>query len=83
MPSLTVKYSFTFEDLDKKFRTLKSQIRRECKKLTVSNKSGMSPKTCAWFGYGPLMFLLPLTESRGSRNTATEQRVDVSEINLF
>jgi hypothetical protein len=26
---------------------------------------------------------LPVTESKGSRNTATEQRVDVSEINFF
>ena len=44
MASLAVKYSVTVEELDKKLHTLKSLFRRKHKKLTVSNKSGMSPK---------------------------------------
>ena len=38
---------------------------------------------CAWFGHKPLKFLLAVTASKGSRNMATERRVDVGEINLF
>jgi hypothetical protein len=44
MASLALKYSVTVEELDKKLHTLKSQFRRERKKLTVANKSRTSPK---------------------------------------
>ena len=44
MASLAVKYGVTAEELDKKLHTLKSQFRREHKKLTVANKSRKSSK---------------------------------------
>lgn len=52
---------------------MKSQFRREHKKLEESRKSGASPKKCSWFGYEPLMFLLPANPSRGSRSTDVEE----------
>lgn len=70
---LAQKYDVASSEIDKKIHTLKSQFRREHKKLVEARKSGASPKKCAWFGYDHLLFLLPANESRGSRSTDEEK----------
>ena len=64
----------------KKNHNLKTQFRREHKKLKQSKKSGVSPSKCNWFGYQPLLFLLQGTESRGSRSTDCEDAEAENEV---
>jgi hypothetical protein len=77
--TLASKYSVTVMQVEKKIQALKTQFRREHRKLVVSKRSESSPKKAAWFGYEPLLFLLQGNESRGSRSTDnTDVQDDVS-----
>lgn len=66
---LANKYDVSFVDMDKKIHSLKTQFRREHKKVTDSKRSGSYPKKGFWFGYEPLLFLLRGSEPRGSQYT--------------
>lgn len=86
MEHLAQKYQMANHDMEKKIHNLKSQFRREHKKLTESKKSGSSPKKSSWFGYHPLLFLLQGMESRGSRDTDCdegEERQTLNEVSKF
>lgn len=72
--SLATKYQVSSPEIEKKIHTLKGQFRREHRKMK-SLQSGTSPQKCNWFGYEPLLFLTPVVESRGSRNTDEESQV--------
>lgn len=72
--SLATKYGVSPAKIDKKMHTLKGQFRCERKKMK-SLKSETSPVKNNWFGYEPLLFLSPVVESRGSRNTDEESLV--------
>lgn len=63
-------------EVEKKIKNLKVQFRREHKSLCARKKSGSSPKKAGWFGYEMLMFLLPQTETRGSRSTIPGENED-------
>lgn len=67
MQRLADKYKLSYSDMEKKLHSLKTQFRREYKKLRESQRSGSSPEKCGWFGYEPLRFLLRKSESRGER----------------
>lgn len=80
LSELSQKFEVSVLEIDKKIHTLKSQFRREHKKLDEARKSGASPKKCSWFGYEHLLFLLPAQESRGSRSTDQEKVSDSFKI---
>jgi hypothetical protein len=61
MHELAIKYGVSDPEMEKKIHNLKSQFRREHKKLKESKKSGSSSSKCNWFGYQPLLFLLQAT----------------------
>jgi hypothetical protein len=65
--TLASKYCVSVMQVEKKIQALKTQFRREHRKL-VTKRSGSSPKKAAWFGYEQLLFLLQGNESR-SRST--------------
>lgn len=69
MQRLADEYKMSYSDMEKKIHNLKTQFRREHKKLRASQRSGSSLEKCSWFGYQPLRFLLPRNESRGGRCT--------------
>ncbi|XP_076756616.1 uncharacterized protein LOC143426831 [Xylocopa sonorina] len=69
---LSKKYELNINEVEKKIRNLKCQFRREYKKLSNSNRCGSSK--ASWFGYEPLLFLLPEVESSGSRCPRREKQ---------
>lgn len=84
MESLAKKYTMSIHEMEKKLHNIKSQFRREHKKLiTESKKSGSSPKKSNWFGYQPLMFLLQGMESRGSRSTDGDESQTSNQVSTF
>lgn len=78
LEELAHKYKVSASELEKKIHTLKSQFRREHKKLTESEKCVTSPPRSIWIGYEPLIFLLSATKSRGSRSSDSEGPVSTS-----
>lgn len=66
--TLASKYSVSVMQVEKKIQALKTQFRREHRKL-VSKTCGGSRKKAAWFGYEQLLFLLQGNESKISRST--------------
>lgn len=76
LTELAEKYKSSVAEVEKKLHTLKSQFWCEHKKLDAARKSGASPKKCSWFGYEPIMFLLPAQESRGSSSTDAEAEAE-------
>lgn len=66
-------FKVSISEIDKKFKNLKTQFRREHKSLCAKKKSGSSPKKPSWFGYESLLYLLSSKESRGSRSTIIEE----------
>jgi hypothetical protein len=70
---LAKKYEISHIEVEKKSANLKSQFRREHKKVVASKKTGSSPKKPTWFAYKALIFLLQHNESRGSRSNLTEE----------
>jgi hypothetical protein len=73
MASLAVKHGVNVEQLDKKTPHFEVPILTWTQKANRFQEEWNVSKKCAWFSYEPLIYLLPVTESRGSRNMATEQ----------
>lgn len=58
MQRLADEYKLSYSDMEKKIHGLKTQFRREYKKLRELQRSGSSSEKCGWFGFQPLLFLL-------------------------
>jgi hypothetical protein len=71
--TLATKYGVSAVEVEKKVQALKTQFRREHKKLVDSRRSWSCPRKALWFGYEPLLFLLQGHESRGSCSTNNAQ----------
>ncbi|CAL7941797.1 unnamed protein product [Xylocopa violacea] len=69
---LSKKYELNVSEVEKKIRNLKCQFRREYKKL--SNLKRRDSNKASWFGYEPLLFLLPEVESSGRRCPRREKQ---------
>lgn len=64
LATLGKEFGVDSHEVDKKIQSLKTQFRREHKKLLASKKSGCPIKS-TWFGYESLLFLLQGNETKG------------------
>ncbi|XP_076050871.1 uncharacterized protein LOC143031204 isoform X2 [Oratosquilla oratoria] len=82
LQKLANKFNVSSHEMEKKVHSLKTQFRREHKKLSGAQRSGCSVKSL-WFGYEPLLFLLQGHESRGSRCTDDDVHEDIDDVTSF